>query len=143
MQEKFYGFDPSVRLANRVELLKDWLLKELAQFAKQERKEPWVDEQIQLLDPDEYQKAYTRVRRKQGAKSETFDDFDRERSLLAKMVVNEWLKPVRKWIKRMRFVDVKAMYQELCQNRDLFMSISADGKPRKNMRKSAGRRSGR
>ncbi|GIO68416.1 RNA polymerase recycling motor HelD [Paenibacillus cookii] len=128
MQEKFYGFDPGIRLANRVELLKDWLLKELAQFAKQERKEPWVDEQIQLLDPDEYQKAYTRVRRKQGAKSETFDDFDRERSLLAKMVVNEWLKPVRKWIKRMRFVDVKAMYQELFLNRDLFISVSADGK---------------
>lgn len=124
MEEKFYGFDQSVRLANRVELLKDWLLKELAQFAKQERKEPWVDEQIQLLDPDEYQKAYTRMRRKQGAKNATFDDFELERSLLAKMVVNEWLKPVRKWIKRTRFVDVKAMYEELFLNEELFLEVS-------------------
>lgn len=127
MLENFYGYDSSVRLANRVELMRDWLLKELAQFAKNERKAPWVDEQIELLDPDEYQKAYTRIRRKQSAKKkETFDDFDRERGLLAKMVVNEWLKPVRKWIKRMRFVDVKTMYEELLTDKQLFLSVSGD-----------------
>ncbi|MCJ8010507.1 AAA family ATPase [Paenibacillus sp. KQZ6P-2] len=125
MREKFYSFDSAVRLANRVELMRDWLLKELAQFAKNERQAPWVDEQIELLDPDEYQKAYTRMRRKQTAKKNaTFDDFELERSLLAKMVVNEWLKPVRKWIKRMRFVDVQAMYEELLTNKDIFLSIS-------------------
>lgn len=127
MREKFYSYDPSLKLANRVELMKDWLLKELAQFAKAERQAPWVDEQIEVLDPDEYQKAYTRIRRKQAAKKNaTFDDFDRERSLLAKMVVNEWLKPVRKWIKRMRFVDVKRMYEALLTDKELFLSVSGD-----------------
>ncbi|MGN7355905.1 RNA polymerase recycling motor HelD [Paenibacillus sp. SAF-054] len=127
MREKFYSYDPSLKLANRVELMKDWLLKELAQFAKAERQAPWVDEQIEVLDPDEYQKAYTRIRRKQAAKKNaTFDDFDRERSLLAKMVVNEWLKPVRKWIKRMRFVDVKRMYEALLTEKELFLSVSGD-----------------
>ncbi|MWV43659.1 AAA family ATPase [Paenibacillus sp. HJL G12] len=125
MEEKFYSYDPSVRLANRVELMRDWLLKELAQFSKNERQAPWVDEQIELLDPDEYQKAYTRIRRKQAAKKrEGFDDFDRERSLLAKMVVNEWLKPVRKWIKRMRFVDVRTMYEKLLTDQELFLGVS-------------------
>ena len=107
--------------------MKDCLLKELAQLAKAERQAPWVDEQIEVLDPDEYQKAYTRIRRKQAAKKNaTFDDFDRERSLLAKMVVNEWLKPVRKWIKRMRFVDVKRMYEALLTDKELFLSVSGD-----------------
>ncbi|MEC0369231.1 RNA polymerase recycling motor HelD [Paenibacillus chibensis] len=125
MREKFYSYDSAIRLANRVDLMRDWLLKELAQFAKNERQAPWVDEQIELLDPDEYQKAYTRIRRKQaGKKQDTFDDHDRERSLLAKMVVNEWLKPVRKWIKRMRFIDVKSMYETLLTDKDLFLSVS-------------------
>ncbi|MDR0268425.1 RNA polymerase recycling motor HelD [Paenibacillus sp.] len=126
MQEKFYSYDPAVRLANRIELMRDWLGKELAQFAKNERQAPWVDEQIDLLDSDEYQKAYTRIRRKQSGKKMSFDDFERERILLAKMIVNEWLKPVRKWIKRMRFVDVKAMYEELFTNKELFLSVSGE-----------------
>ncbi|MFU1792236.1 RNA polymerase recycling motor HelD [Paenibacillus azoreducens] len=126
MLEKFYSFDPAVRLANRVELMRDWLLKELARFAKNERTASWVDDQIELLDPDEYQKAYTRMRRKQTGKDAGFDDYERERSLLAKMVVNEWLKPVRKWIKRKRFVDVKAMYMELFTNRELFLRVSGE-----------------
>lgn len=127
MKEKFYSYDPAVRLANRIELMREWLQKELAAFAKQERKAAWVDDQIELLSAEEYQKAYTHVRRKLASKKDTFDDHERERNLLAKMIVNEWLKPVRKWIKRKRFVDVKALYRELFVNEELFARVSGTG----------------
>lgn len=124
MKEKFYSFESGVKLANRVELMREWMLKELSVFAKKEREAAWVDNQIDLLSADEYQKAYTHVRRKQHAKKDTYDDYDKERDLLARMIVNEWLKPVRKWIKRKRFVDAKGLYRELFLNHQLLQSIS-------------------
>ncbi|OVE57032.1 hypothetical protein B0E34_11390, partial [Chryseobacterium mucoviscidosis] len=32
MAEKFYSFEPSVKLVNRLEILRDWMLKELSAF---------------------------------------------------------------------------------------------------------------
>ncbi|WP_438350016.1 RNA polymerase recycling motor HelD [Paenibacillus sp. FA6] len=124
MSEKFYSFDPGVKLANRIELMVEWMLKELTLFARKEREAPWVDSQIDLLSPDEYQKAYTHIRRKQHAKKDSFDGYDQERNLLARMIVNEWLKPVRKWIRRKRFVDAKGLYRELFRSEELLNSIS-------------------
>jgi DNA helicase-2/ATP-dependent DNA helicase PcrA len=124
MTEKFYSFDPGMKLANRIEFMMEWMLKELTLFARKEREAPWVDSQIDLLEPDEYQKAYTHIRRKQHAKKDSFDEYDKERNLLARMIVNEWLKPVRKWIRRKRFVDAKGLYRELFRSQDLLISIS-------------------
>ncbi|MEC0094241.1 RNA polymerase recycling motor HelD [Paenibacillus macquariensis] len=124
MKEKFYSFEPSVKLDNRIEMMRDWMLKELSVFAKNEREAAWVDNQIDLLSADEYQKAYTRVRRKQHKKKDTFDDYEKERDLLARMIVNEWLKPVRRWIKRKRFVDAKGLYRELFLSKGLLQSVS-------------------
>ncbi|MHA0858307.1 RNA polymerase recycling motor HelD [Paenibacillus sp. CMAA1364] len=125
MREKFYSFDPAVKLANRIELMQEWMLKELTLFARKEREAPWVDNQIDLLSPDEYQKAYTQIRRKQHARKDSFDGYDQERNLLARMIVNEWLKPVRKWIKRKRFVDSKGLYRELFQSEEILHNIIA------------------
>ncbi|HEY2492383.1 MAG TPA: RNA polymerase recycling motor HelD [Paenibacillus sp.] len=127
MVKKFYSFDKGVKLANRIELMREWMIKELATFARKERSASWVDSQIELLGPDEYQKAYTHIRRKQHARKDTFNDVDRERNLLARMIVNEWLKPVRKWIKRKRFVDVRGLYRELFQNEELIRLVSGEG----------------
>ncbi|AOZ94104.1 RNA polymerase recycling motor HelD [Paenibacillus crassostreae] len=126
MSDKFYSFEPGVRMANRIELMREWMLKELTLFARKEREAPWVDNQIDLLGQDEYQKAYTHVRRKQHAKKDSFDDYESERNLLARMIVNEWLKPVRKWIKRKRFVDAKGLYRQLFGNKELHKSISGN-----------------
>ena len=60
------------------------------------------------------------MRRKQNRKSDTFDDFDKERDVLAKMVISYRLKPVRRWIKRFRYVDVKGMYRKLYTDESLF-----------------------
>ena len=50
IEEKFYSFDSSIRIPNRLQLVKNWLLDELKEFAKIERNEAWVEEETQYLD---------------------------------------------------------------------------------------------
>lgn len=122
---KFYEYDQSIRIANRLELLKDWLLKELSLFGKSELNAPWVDEQIQLLSKEDYHRAYQRLKRKQQGKKETFDDYDLEREILAKMVVSDRLKPLRKWVKAIRFVDTKKLYRAIFNDPEVLSFISS------------------
>ncbi|WP_339290861.1 RNA polymerase recycling motor HelD [Paenibacillus sp. FSL W8-0187] len=120
MSAQFYGYDAAVKLAGRIDLMKEWMLKRLSEFAQSEKDAPWVEEQIQLLDTEDYQRAFQTMRRKQNRKADTFDDFDKERDVLAKMVISNRLKPVRRWIKRFRYVDVKGMYRKLYTDESLF-----------------------
>ncbi|MNM66048.1 Helicase IV [compost metagenome] len=124
IHNRFYAFDRSVRLANRCELLKEWLLKELAAFAKNELDKPWVEEQIQLLETEEYQRAYQRLRRNNRRKSESFSDYEDEKMILAKMVVSSRLKPLRKWVKAMRFIDNKQLYAQLFELPELMQELN-------------------
>ena len=116
MAEKFYSFGSSVKLVNRLEMLRDWMLKELSAFGKSELEAPWVDQQLDLMEPEDLQRAYQRLKRKQKGKMDTFDDFAQEREILARMVVSDRLKPLRKWIKSLRFVDVRQLYTHLFQD---------------------------
>ncbi|RAR44978.1 RNA polymerase recycling motor HelD [Paenibacillus sp. MDMC362] len=120
MSVQFYSYDSAVKLAGRIDLMKEWMLKRLSEFAQSEKDAPWVEEQIQLLDTEDYQRAFQTMRRKQNRKSDTFDDFDKEKDVLAKMVISSRLKPVRRWIKRFRYVDVKGMYRKLYTDESLF-----------------------
>ncbi|MFI2856713.1 RNA polymerase recycling motor HelD [Paenibacillus sp. JSM ZJ436] len=116
MVRQFYSFDPAIKLANRLDLMRDRLLKALSSFAAEERKADWVEDQIQLLDQDDYQRAFQIMRRKQRKGELSFDDFDAEKEALARMVVSTRLKPLRQWIKNYRFVDVVGLYRRLFQD---------------------------
>ncbi|KOR90074.1 RNA polymerase recycling motor HelD [Paenibacillus solani] len=120
MSAKFYGYDSAVKLAGRIDLMKEWMLKRLSEFAHDELNAPWVEEQIELLDTEDYQRAFQTMKRKQSRKTETFDDFEKEKEILAKMVISDRLKPIRRWIKRYRYVDVKGMYRKLYTDESLF-----------------------
>ncbi|WP_339300576.1 RNA polymerase recycling motor HelD [Paenibacillus sp. FSL R5-0623] len=113
MAEKFYSFESSVKLVSRLEMLRDWMLKELSAFGKGELDAPWVDQQLDLMEPEDLQRAYQRLKRKQKGKTHTFNDFEQEREILARMVVSDRLKPLRKWIKSLRFVDIRQLYAQL------------------------------
>lgn len=123
IKERFYEFDASIRLPNRLVLLSEWLLGEVRDFEKHELHAEWVDERINLLDREDYQRAYAKMRRqreKGQVAGETFDDYDKERNILARMVVEEELKPVRARIKRLRFVNLAAIYRQLFEDEALF-----------------------
>jgi len=129
ISERFYAYDPAITLANRCELLKEWLLKEIAAFGKEEVNQPWVDEQIQLLDADDYQRAYQRMRRQQRGGNGHFSEYEEERTILGRMVVSERLKPLRKWIKSMRFVDVTKLYCQLFEQSEIVQEVHMDALP--------------
>ena len=129
LTKRFYEFDPAITLANRCELLKEWVLKELAQFTKEEAKEAWVDEYIQYLSNEDYQRAYSRMRRKQHGTDIGFEDYESERDILAKMVVSRHMKPLRKWIKGMRFVDIVNLYKQIFKKPELIKTLSEESIP--------------
>ncbi|AIQ68569.1 RNA polymerase recycling motor HelD [Paenibacillus graminis] len=119
MEQKFYSFDNSIKLANRIDLMTSWLLKKTAAFSVEERESKWVEDQIELLDSSDYQRAYNMLRRKGGGRNDSFDDFDMEKTVLARYIVSQRLKPLRGWTKRGRFVDVKGLYSLLFADRNL------------------------
>lgn len=80
MEQQFYSYDPNIKLANRIDLMTGWLLKKIAAFSMEERSAQWVEDQIELLDSSEYQRAYQMMRRKGGGHNESFDDFDTEKA---------------------------------------------------------------
>ncbi|MED4604001.1 RNA polymerase recycling motor HelD [Paenibacillus validus] len=113
MRQQFYAYDPSWSIPNRLHQLVEWLQQQLKQFARAEKRKPWVEDEIELLDQDAYMEAYEALRRKKRFTEESFDDFEQEKAALAAMVVNVHYKPLRSWVKRLKFVDLPATYAAL------------------------------
>ncbi|WP_410511565.1 RNA polymerase recycling motor HelD [Paenibacillus sp. BR2-3] len=124
--QKFYSFDPAIKLANRVDLMTGWLLKKISDFGHEERSANWVENQIEVLDSDEYHRAFQMMQRKKRGKGESFDDYDTEKELLGRYVVSQRLKPLRRWVKRGRFVDVKGLYSTLFTNLELLERLNGN-----------------
>lgn len=130
IQKQFYALDPSLSLPNRIQLLADSLLEEVRARARLEKAEPWVDDEIGLLDKEAYLRAYKRLRQANRYTEESFDDFERERDLLAAMVVKERFKPVRARVKKLRFIDMPAIYSQLfVEATAIRCSVSVDEQP--------------
>ncbi|MFC5405754.1 RNA polymerase recycling motor HelD [Cohnella soli] len=133
MATQFYGYDPTTRLANRVALLQEWLLKQLADLERKEKDELWVQEELNYLDNDQYAAVHSELHKDRGVfefaeKYETiqeilqnkprrdeadFDYAEREEELLRRMVVKEQFKPLRRSVKRMAFIDMVGLYAQL------------------------------
>jgi DNA helicase II / ATP-dependent DNA helicase PcrA len=113
MEDKFYNSDTSLRFHNRLEKLTEWLNKQLDEVESLEQSKPWVQEEIELLSNEDYHKLYTHLRKKRGYKGELFDDYEIEPEALAQLIVRQKLKPLRKRIQKLHFVDFKGMYLQL------------------------------
>ncbi|MEH6891261.1 RNA polymerase recycling motor HelD, partial [Bacillus sp. JJ864] len=111
--EKFYSFPESMRIPNRMKLISEWLLKELKRREQLERKELWVEEEIQLFDKETYAKIHKKLQQEKQNDTNTFDDFEREQQMLAAMVVKKHFKPLRKRVKQFQFINMTAIYLQL------------------------------
>lgn len=118
--EQFYSHAPTLPIPNRLRLVAEWILQELHNLAQAEREKPWVEEEMELLDPESYLKAYQKLRRKKRFTENSFDDFDSERDMLAMMIVQERFKPLRSRVKRLLFLDIPALF------RQFFVHLPAD-----------------
>jgi DNA helicase II / ATP-dependent DNA helicase PcrA len=113
LYDHFYSLDPALPIPNRIQLLKEHLLKELKKKARLEEKAEWVEEEIQFLDKEEFLDAYKHLQDKKRFNEETFDDFEREQKFLSRVLVTQKFKPVFNAVKRLRFIDRKALYSQM------------------------------
>ncbi|MFD6441108.1 RNA polymerase recycling motor HelD [Peribacillus sp. NPDC060186] len=113
ISERFYNTDTTLRFHNRIEKLKEWLCDLLDEREKFELKQPWVQEEIEYLSKEEYQKVYTYLEKKRGLTEDSFDDYEKENKMLVRMIVRKKLKTLRKRIKALHFIDIKGIYKQL------------------------------
>ncbi|HJF31767.1 MAG TPA: UvrD-helicase domain-containing protein [Sporosarcina psychrophila] len=111
--ERFYSNDTSLRFHNRLEKLKDWLVKKINETQKDELTKPWVQEKIELLSSEDYHKAHTYLAKRRGFKRESIADYEIEPEALARLIVQQKLKPLRKQIQTTGFIDIKEIYKQL------------------------------
>ncbi|OPH00256.1 helicase [Chryseobacterium mucoviscidosis] len=130
---KFYGYDLSLPLSNRVVLLQEWLQNELTMLERLEREAPWVQEEMNYLDAEQYAEVfgvlhkdrevfdvaeqYAKVREIMSkTRRQDEGDFDfagKEEDMLRRKIVKESFKPLRKSVRKFSFVDVKGIYEQL------------------------------
>lgn len=113
MTKKFYSFEPTLRFHNRLEKLQEWLMQEIKEFRKSERKKEWVEEEIELLSNEEFQKARIFLAKRRGFTRDTFTEYEMEPTALAAYIVSKKLKPVRNQVKKLEFIDIKGLYRQL------------------------------
>jgi DNA helicase II / ATP-dependent DNA helicase PcrA len=113
IHDYFYTLDESFSIPNRPQFVKEWLLKELKRRVKQERAKDWVQDELQYLEKEDFIEVYNRLQEKQRYTESTFNDFEQEQKLLAEMVVKEKFKPIFAKVKKMKFLNMSAIYQQL------------------------------
>ncbi|MFB5265645.1 RNA polymerase recycling motor HelD [Paenibacillus enshidis] len=133
MRSQFYSYDPSLRLANRVELLQEWLLKELSLLERKERRASWVEEEMNYLDSEQYAEifgelhkdrevfdiaehyaaVYEKISNKRRGDEGDFDFAEREEDLLSQRIVKMGFKPLRQSVRKFAFIDVQGLYAQL------------------------------
>ncbi|HWI46658.1 MAG TPA: RNA polymerase recycling motor HelD, partial [Rummeliibacillus sp.] len=111
--DRFYSIDTSINFHNRLEKLKEWLMKQIKETEKVERTKPWVQEEIELLSNEDYHKAHTYLAKKRGFEREAIGDYEMEPEALARLIVSQKLKPLRKRIRAFHFIDIKEIYKQL------------------------------
>jgi DNA helicase-2/ATP-dependent DNA helicase PcrA len=122
----FYALPHDRPLSVRLENVRDWLLRRIYVFAKRERRKDWVLEEAELLDESEYASIYQKLQQKKQFTENTFDDYRREEALLRKMVMNREIKPLRRHIKQLDFVNYQRIYSELFYRNHSPLSVPDD-----------------
>ncbi|GLV13977.1 DNA helicase [Alicyclobacillus hesperidum] len=100
------------RMPLRIETVQKELLARLDAFAEVEATADWVEDELELMSDEDYQQAHKQVEKRRRHAKHSFDDYQAERDELAKILLNRRLKPVRRFIQRLAFVDVPAIYQQ-------------------------------
>lgn len=114
----FYSLDAYISIPNRMQLVKEWLLKELVKKEKLERTKDWVIEESDLLDLEEYTKVYSELLKEGRFSENTFDDFEQEQKKIAKKIVKKHFKPIRTAVKKLKFINVAALYSQLFKQKN-------------------------
>ncbi|WP_256757075.1 RNA polymerase recycling motor HelD [Cohnella sp. WQ 127256] len=150
MKSQFYSYDSSIRLVNRVFLLREWLLRELTMLERKEQDAFWVQDELDYLDNEQYTEAYRTLLKKYQRETAVFDfteqyveaygefrsqeqgeenvfDFTmQEEELLRRTIVKEHFKPLRREVKRLMFIDSIGLYDQLFNDEGAYRKMTND-----------------
>lgn len=102
--------DPGLRLPLRVDLVKEELLNRLRQFERDEALSDWVQKAVDGL-PDEAYRRAERTAAKRKRECPDLDEQEEARRLLGREVLRRMLRPVRRFVETLRFVDTAGLYR--------------------------------
>ncbi|SEN51697.1 RNA polymerase recycling motor HelD [Paenibacillus sp. OV219] len=150
MAEQFYSYDSTIRLANRALLLREWLLLQLTSIERKERKAEWVQDELDYLDNEQYEEVHKAVLKKyerdeavfdftqsyidqygdfQGTEQgegDVFDFADQEEELLRRMIVKESFEPLRRDVRRFKFIDFVQLYGQLFGEEAQYLEMTGE-----------------
>ncbi|MCT3441433.1 ATP-dependent DNA helicase, partial [Limosilactobacillus fermentum] len=104
--ELYYSFNQNYNLGNRLDATKQELLKMLNRRISGEMRSKWVEERIQTLSKEELDVIYHEY----GGE---FKDEEAENKYLARRIVMEAFKPIKKAIDHNRWMNINAQYIHL------------------------------
>lgn len=113
----FYKMDQNESVQVRLGQLRDFILASLKEEQKQLMDADWLEDELELLDLDDYQAAYEQIEREQDT-MDWFNHAEREQQILKLRLINKLFKPLRQKIKRLQFVDTKRTYLRLFDHAD-------------------------
>lgn len=132
MKRQFSSYDDRLSLPNRILLLQEWMLKELALLEHREQAADWVEEEMNYLDMDDYADVYRKLHKEKpvfevaeqyaarenagkhpGLDEGAHDYMEREEELLRRKIAKEKFKPMRRRVRKFKFVNVQAAYEQL------------------------------
>lgn len=116
LEEQFYSFEKGITISARLELLKDWVVKEVRRLKRLERRKDWVREEAQFLEKEDFLEAFKKLEEKGKYNGDSFNDYEVEERLLAEIVVSRYFKPIMKGVKRLAFVDYPRIYENLLKS---------------------------
>lgn len=122
--ERFYTGDTSGKLNYRLEALRSSLNKELIRLEREERVKDWVQDEVELLDKDDFQEAFEALYRTKKMRGDTFNDAQDEYEVLSKKVVHDHFAPLRKKVKRLKFIDIPGLYKRLFTDERLLSKVA-------------------
>ncbi|MCR8641759.1 UvrD-helicase domain-containing protein [Paenibacillus sp. N1-5-1-14] len=124
MITQFYSYDSSIRLPNRIDLMRTWLKKKIRKFATTQIEAPWVEDEMDLLDIEDFHASFNHLHHEKNRKEETFNDYDVEKEFLARKIVKKHFKPINEWVQQLGFVHTSAIYRQLFRNPALIARLA-------------------
>ncbi|WP_035510855.1 RNA polymerase recycling motor HelD [Halobacillus karajensis] len=109
----FYNEHSSLHFHNRIDKLKEWLIKEIDKTETREMTKSWVQDEIELLSKDDLQKVYTQLEETEEYHGGSFEFYEKENNVLTRMIVRRKLKPLRRKVEDLQFINMKGLYKEL------------------------------
>ncbi|SOC15383.1 Rep family ATP-dependent DNA helicase [Ureibacillus xyleni] len=113
LSQTFYSEGISLDFHSRLEKLKKWLMSKLKEVEKIESLQPWVEDEIELLSNEAYHKIHKYLAKKNGFEREEQGNYEMDRKALARVIVRLKLKPLRKQIQALQFIDIQGIYEQI------------------------------